>query len=332
MPRVRIRVRRQPGQPQAAPAAPPQIPPDETGGPGRSGVGTLIAGGLTGLLALSPRARTVAKTGLGGLSALRKQLMLSGFALPKSVLGGIGATAERAIETGSTKPIRELFKTQTLRDIGTAYKTGGYVAPTPGTASRIPSPGKLMGSVDEAMQKVLIRAGASPEEARSALLQAPLPRRVAEALENPVAQHIQPFRRTPINQFLEGFSKVGEAIRPRGAQAPLPGLSPAKRTRLALALYGGTGAAHGAATADTDVPVSIPLGVAASARYGLPYGLAAMLGRAAAGGRIPGSGIAPSLLPMSEFGVESALSPEANLRLIDQPPALRALRRILYGE
>lgn len=330
MPKAKARVKRA-GPAQARPVAPPQAKPAESGGPG---VGTVIAGGLAALLAASPKARGVAKAGLSGLSSLRKQLMLSGWALPKSILGGAGATVERSIETGSTSPLRELFKVQTLKDVGSAYKTGGSIAPTPGTASRIPSPGKLMGAVDEAMQKVLIRSGAPAEEARAALLQAPLPPRIGKALENPVAQHIHPFRRTPLNQWIEGFTKIGDAFTPKDVQQalPIPGISQAKKSKLALALYGGAGAAHGAATADTDVPVSLPFGVAGAARYGLPYGLAAMVGRAAAGGRVPGSGLAASLLPVSEYGVESALSPEANINLVNNPPALRALRRILTGE
>lgn len=276
---------------------------------------TLAVGGLTALLGLSPKARAIAGGGLKLANSLRQQLMLSGFALPKSLLGNVGAAVEASLERGTTNPLRQLFSGETLKDVGRAWKAGGEVGPTPGVLSKIPSPGKAMGSADVATRNALQRAGLSEEEAASAVLQSPIEGRLGQVLESPVARFVHPFRRTPFNQFIEGWGKVKN-----WRQAPKT-----------MATYTGAGAIHGAATADEDYPLSVPLAIAGSARYGLPYGLAAAAGRAAMGART-GGGIAGSVLPVSEYGVEEATSPEGITKPFIEPAALRALRRIIYGE
>lgn len=267
------------------------------------GGGALLAGGL---LARNP------KGVLSGLNSLRQQLMLSGYALPKSILGGGGAVLEKSIEGRTLEPLKQLFKTQTLKDVGAAWKSGGMVGPTPGAASRIPSPGKAMGSIDEAMKNVLTRAGSTPEEARSALLQAPLEGRLGEVLESGVAKVVHPFRRTPFNAWLEGWDKIKNA----------------QQNKAALGIYGGAGAIHGAATAEEDYPVSIPLAIAASARYGLPYGLAAAAARGLAGGQ-GGGGIAGNILPVSEYGVTQAVTPGGLVKPFLRPAIVTPLEDLL---
>ena len=263
----------------------------------------VVAGGLA--------ARHPVRT-LRGLNSLRQQLMLSGFALPKSMLGNAGATIEASLERGTMSPLKQLFSRQTIKDARTAWKAGGEVGPTPGSASRIPSPGKAMGSLDVATRKALERAGLSSREAQSAVLQAPLEGRLGEVLESPVAKVVHPFRRTPFNQFLEGYGKIKNW----------------RQNPKTMGLYTGTGAVHGAATAEEDYPLSVPLAIAGSARYGLPYGLAAAVGRSLAGART-GGGIAGSVLPVSEYGVEEATSPEGLIKPFTEPAALRALQRLL---
>jgi hypothetical protein len=259
-----------------------------------------------GMLARNPKAA------IKGLNSLRLQLMLSGYALPKSILGGVGATVEKGLETKSLEPLRQLFSMQTLRDIGSGWKTGGQVGPTPGAASSIPSPGKAMGAIDQAMRNVLQRAGSSADEAQSALLQAPLEGRLGSVLESPLASVVHPFRRTPFNAWLEGWDKVKNVRQAPGT----------------MAAYVGAGAAHGAATADDDYPTSIPFAIAGSARYGLPYGLAAAAGRAVAGGK-GGGGIAGNVLPVSEYGVTQAMTPTGIIKPFLKPGFVKPLEDLL---
>lgn len=261
---------------------------EEENGPGL-GTAVGVGGALAALLALSPKTRGIAGSVLKGANALRQQLMLSGYALPKSVMGGVGAVGERALETGSLTPIRQLFKMQTLKDVGTAYRNNASIGPTPGVLSSVPNPGKIMGAFDDAFSRVLQRSGASPVEAKSAMLQTPLGK-LGTALESDVARAIHPFRRTPVNAFIEGYEKL------KGGHPKT------------LAAYLGAGAVHGAATADDDLPVSIPLAIAASARYGVPYGLGSLVGRGLTGANVTGTGVASSMVPFSEYGTEQATS------------------------
>lgn len=278
------------------------------------GLGALTAGGaaLGAVLARKPQlaksllGRTIKSANVG-----RQQSLLAGMALPKSILGGTGAVIERSIETGSLDPIKQLLKPQTLQDIKTAWKTGQAVGPAgTHTASKWAVPGRAIGAVDTAVQGVLQRSGASVKDAENALLQSPLPRQF-RVLENPVAQYAHPFRRTPFNQWFTGYEKFQKAY--EGDKAAQKG----------LALYGAAGAAHGAATADERYPTSIPFGVAASARYGVPYGLAALVGRKYLGGAKTGGSIGDQINPVGAYGVEQGvLDP---LRPITKPSILKWL-------
>ncbi len=286
------------------------------------GIGTAIAGGAAavglGALLKNP---ALAKTLLGKASAARQQMMLSGLALPKSLLGNVGATVEASIEGKTLKPIKELFSRQTLKDAKQAYKLN---AGLPGAGAGAPHqmtlpgpvPGRLMGAMDEATQKALLRSGASREEAMSAVLQSPLEGRLAKALDSPMSRYLIPFRRTPFNQFFEGLER-------------LPGGRSGSNT--AKAVYMGAGAAHGAATADDNTPISIPLATAAASRYGLPYALSAIAARNLAGGQ-GGGDIASTVLPVGEYGFESAATPSGMLRPFTRPAALTALEKILGGQ
>ncbi len=299
--------------------------------PGKAAAGVVGLGGLAYLGSKMKNAPGVLGT-IGkvasGANAVRQQLMLSGLALPKSVLGNVGATAEAAVERGSMEPLKQLFSKQTLSDVIDAWKRGGVASGTPGIDQGIEggnavtkllskfAPGRAMGAMDEATQGALRRSGLEAAEAEAAVLQRPLTPNIAEAFDNPAAKYLQPFRRTPINQVLEGGKKLTRLNR---------GEMNAGEKR-ALMLQMGGGAVHGAATADDDAPVSLPLGIAAASRGGLPYGLAAMVARMGVGGEIPGSGIAGSLLPASEWGLESSITdPTKPFR---KPAALTALEKL----
>ena len=290
-------------------------PPEPTSDKG-SGVGTTaaIGAGLLGIGALAARnpalARSAGGKALKALNVGRQQLMLSGYALPKSMVGGAGAAVERAVETKSLRPLKEFFSPQTARDAVTAFKTSTRIGPagTP-TSSKYAIPGRAIGAFDTATHNALQRSGASADEATEALLQKPLGPGFA-VLENPVAQYAHPFRRTPFNQWFEGYGKFQRAYEGD------------KTAQRGLALYGGAGAAHGAATADERFPVSVPFGVAGAARYGVPYGLGALLGRSLAGSKT-GGGIADQINPVGAYGVEQGfLDP---LRPVEKPSFLRWL-------
>lgn len=290
-------------------------PPKDSG----IGAGGVLAAGGAALAALLLKKPGLAKTIASKANAARQQVMLSGLALPKSILGNVGSGVEAAIETRSMKPLQELFSMQTARDAVAAFKSNTGLPGAAANAPKLdtlpgPMPGRFMGALDEATQKAHVRAGKTVEEAQSAALQAPLQGDLAKALDSPLARYLIPFRRTPFNQFTEGLKRL-----PGGSEG----------TNAAKAVYMGAGAAHGAATADDKMPVSLPLATAAASRYGLPYAAAAVLGRSLAGGNNNTSGIAGSMLPVSEYGMTSSIvDPTKPFR---QPAALTAWDK-LFGD
>lgn len=241
-------------------------------------------------------------------SALRQQAMLSGFAPLKSLLGNVGGTVINAAERRTMAPIKELFSKQTAQDIVAAYrnKTGH---PSYGTNLPGPTPGRIMGALDTASQNALVRSGLPRDEAARIMMQAPLEGKLADVLESPAGRFLIPFRRTPFNQFFEGY----EVLK-----------NPAQH-KAVLGAMTGAGAIHGAATADERYPTSIGLATAGAAKYGVPYALAALAGRTLAGGR-SSSGIAAQTLPVSEYGIESSISDP--LQPFQDPAILRALRSL----
>lgn len=264
----------------------------------------LGAAGLIGLGLASRRPGFIGKAA-SKLGALRQQLMLSGLAVPKSILGNIGGATVASAERGTMEPLRQLFSRQMLRDIKGAWRDiPATVDPAYGTTLAGPTPGRAMGAIDTATRKAMQRAGLTEEEAAREILQAPLTGRLASTLDSPAARYFVPFRRTPFNQFLEGFDTL-KGTHPR-----------------VLAGATGAGAIHGAATADEKYPVSLGLGTAAAARYGLPYALGALVGRKLAGARTS-AGIAGSVLPVSEYGITSSV--EAPLQPFAEPALLRLL-------
>lgn len=278
--------------------------------------GALLGGGaaLAGvaLLARSGRLPQAIKTGLEYANALRQQAMLSGFAPLKSFAGNLGAGIAASAERRSTAPLRELLSMQTVNDAKAAYRAGANFAPTAASVSLPgPTPGRIMGAVDEATQAALRRAGLTADEAERAVFQSRLGKNYgplgARFENNPVADYIFPFRRTPLNQFAEGLETLK-------AKDPL-----------VLGAYTAAGAAHGAATSDEQYPVSLPFGVALSAKYGLPYGLAAIAGRTLAGGKGSGN-VAGSVLPVSEYGLTQSI--EEPLAPFTEPAALGALKKL----
>lgn len=275
--------------------------------------------GIAGVALLTRKSPASIRKALEYANAARQQLMLSGFALPKSLLGNVGAAGAYAAETRSLKPLKEMLSMRTLQEAKQAYKTGRSVGPVaggvPGATLPGPVPGRVMGAFDVAARGALQRAGMTAKQAEAAVFQAPLEGKLGQALESAPARYLVPFRRTPFNQFIEGFDTL------RKAEAGGAGAN-----RGVLAGYMGAGALHGGATADDRAPLTVPLGIAASAKYGLPYGLGALAGRILAGGRITGENVTSSILPVSGYGITEAL--EDPLSPFTEPSALRALQQL----
>lgn len=282
-------------------------------------MGTALLGGaaLVGgaLLARNP---SLLGRGAHALNSIRQQLMLSGMAIPKAVLGNIGGAAVASADRRSLAPLREFLSTRTLKDVVRQYRAGapGHVRAATATGKAIHGPGRVLGAIDEAAQAAFGRAGVSPEDAARLTFQTPLGQRFGsfgEALDSPAARYILPFRRTPFNVFYEGLETVKPQNLKTGVQRAMLGTAAA------------AGAAHGGATADERFPMSLGLGAALSNRYALPYLLAASGGRALAGGRDP-EGLAAEALPVSEYGLASGVTDP--LRAFTQPAYLRVLRRL----
>jgi hypothetical protein len=275
--------------------------PEATSGSSWPSAGSAILGGaaLAGaaLLAHNPKAPEAVSKALEYANAARQQSMLSGWALLKSLLGNIGAAGARSAETRSLTPLKEMLSMQTLQDAKTAFKVGGSTSEAAKgvTIPFLSTPGRVMGAFDEAAQKALVRSGMTSNEAAHAVFQTPLGENfgnLGKSFEdNPVASYLIPFRRTPFNQFAEGWKTM------TGAERDLP----------VLAGYTGAGAAHGYATSDDKYPVSIPLAVAGAAKYGVPYALGATAGRLLAGKKDSGN-TTSGLTPVSEFGLTQSMS------------------------
>lgn len=303
--------------PFAAYARSPEATSDAPGwgtlGAGVAGTAALAAGGYYAY----KHPETVVGKALSWANAARQQLMLSGLALPKSILGNVGAVTAKSAEEGSLTPLREFFSPETWRDVKTAYRASSEVGPSmgkiPGVNIPGPMPGRIMGALDTATQGALKRAGSTPYEAEAELFQTPLggrstgyglPEDVAkgmpydrrlgdlgQTLDSPTAKYVFPFRRTPYNQFLEGLRTLKPGFEYSGVRNA----------------YMAAGAVHGAATSDEQYPMTLPLATAAAAKYGVPYAGAAIVGRALAGGQGNG-GAAGSVLPASEYGLEQSLT------------------------
>jgi hypothetical protein len=299
-------------------------PSTESGGGSALGLGL----GAAALAALGYAAHVnpgvlgkIAKTA----GAVRMQEMLSGLAPIKSLLGNAGAALTESIEGGTMAPIKEVFSGKTLADAKAAWDRGTAAG---GTTLKVfghelPTPGRFMGALDDATQNALVRSGLSTEKAQRAVLQTPLGvnyGKFGTALDNPIMDYEMPFRRTPFNQLYEGGAAMTRAAK-GGAEA--------SGARRALAVYGTAGAVHGAATSDDKAPLSIPLAIAASGRYGLPYGLAAIAGRALGGGTGSGN-IAGNVLPVSEYGITQGI--QDPLRPYVNPAMFGALEKVFGGK
>lgn len=263
----------------------------------------------------------------------RRASMLSGLALPKSIMGAVGGAAGASIERGSLAPLKEMLSMETLRDAGKIWKAGpSYEMAGPANLetglSTVPGlkwlhPGRAMGAFDTAAQNAFVRAGFTPEEAATEMLQAPLGKNpLMDSLKhNPVADFLIPFRRTPMNQFSEGFRSVQPSNLGTWGQ----------RARLGTTI--GAGALMGAEAED---PKSIALGTALAGRQGLPFAAAAGITRAlTSGSKTKGAEAMQGLSPVSDYSLsQGVLGPvmDPTKTVIPAPAAIGAfdyIRKLL---
>ncbi len=253
------------------------------------------------------------KIGKGAMD-LRQISMLSGLAPLKSLLGNVGGSAMESISRGSMAPIREMLSSQTAREAIDAFKAGSHYADTAnpgGIMEKLNLPGRVMGALDTAAQGAYKRAGMSGAEAAAANLQAPLPETFSKALDSPAGRYFVPFRRTPFNQFAEGFSTMKPSnLETMGQKAAL-----------------GTSLASGYATgAEVDDPKSIALGTAAMGRYGLPFAGAAAAGRyMSTGSKRKAADVTQGLSPVSDYSLSQGVLGPLTGDIMPKPAAIPAI-------
>ena len=277
-----------------------------------------ITAGVAGAAALATRNPAMLKTAARGLQDLRIMSMLSGLAVPKSILGNVGAATFSSIERGSMAPLKQFFSPQTAREAVQAFKSGAQsgVIPEGGTAISRANPfGRVMGALDQATRSALVRGGLSAEDAAREVLQAPLGKnRFTQALSSPVGQYLVPFQRTPFNALIEGL----ESVRPENLQT--------LGQRAALGTSVASGAATGAASED---PKTIALGTAFAGRRGLPFAASAALTQLLRGKtKRQASEVLQGISPVSDYSLsQGLLAPVADPRqaLLPKPAAIPAL-------
>jgi hypothetical protein len=314
----------------------PETPTAEGDDASSWGLPAAVTAGAVGAGALAMRnpqaAVKLAKTAARHVNDVRIGSMLSGLALPKSMLGNLGAATYAGIERGSLAPLKSLLSMQTVRDAAKSFKAGSGSANlgAPATAIARYNPiTRAMGALDDATQAALVRSGvmhdadevqgmlakgvplptamrtsASRAAARETL-QAPLDPGMQKAMSGPVAQYMVPFRRTPFNQFTEGLQTLNPETKGQVA---------------ALATSLTTGGATGY-TADD--PKTIALGAAASGRYGLPFTMSAAVGRYLKTGNMRKAADAmQGVSPVSDYSLQGAvLEP---MKVIPKPAAVGA--------
>lgn len=228
-----------------------------------------------------------------GIEQARMTSMLSGLAVPKSLLGNVGAHLTAALENRSLAPIRALGDVGSIaQDLKTGWQ-GGHNPTMLAGFGKMNVPGRIMGAADYAATKSLQRAGLTEDAAKEILLTNENPISGWKAMQNPLARYVWPFRTTPINQFAQGLTRWQKH----------PGL------------WGGAIAGGAAAGSVTDDPETLAL---ISSLAG-PYALPVLAGASMTGGARALQGISP----VPEWSiVRSFTEPQASFT---ESPGLRWL-------
>jgi len=186
----------------------------------------------------------------------RMTAMLSGLAIPKSMLGNVGAHAFASMERKSMKPLQELMNTgENWKNLKAGWKAGA-VTPDANDLGfgKFNIPGRVMGAFDEMSTKSLQRAGMTEKEAKEILLTSPTTFGKSLGLQTPLGKLLVPFQKTPANTMKQGFER---AWKHKGIGAGAIGAGAAMGTQ-------------------TDDPKKIALASALMGPYALPFLLGAL--------------------------------------------------------
>jgi hypothetical protein len=284
-------------------------------------------GALGGVVASNPAAT------LKRFNELRAIGMLSGGALPKSVLGNIGAHLNAAGEMGSIAPIKEMLRLpENAKVAGRAFmaqtKPGGSM--TSGAQveglGKLNLPGRIMGALDDASAQSLERAGVPTDRARQLQLMEQNPAGAGGAalqrsFDTRLGRFLVPFQRVPLNQWAQGVEAL-DGMLPRGNRPP--SVHTSARGRLATTAAIGGGLVAG----DDEKPnlLKLSLLAALAGSRGMPFAAGAGAALAARHGMRPAMGL------LSRVGMglpEGALTDIYNpTRAIDKPALLRFIQQI----
>lgn len=276
-------------------------------------IGTALLGG--GLLAggLALRNPMMRQKAFDILQGARHFGALSGLAVPKSIVGNVGAPFVAAAERKSLEPIKQFFSGRTAKDwlreirdpeVGIAQlEPGGY---------RMWNPfGRMMSAGDVATRKALVRAGTTDSEAARYTLQTNLGELglhgdVLKALESKPAKYGILYRRTPMNVLTHGANNIAER----------PGLS---------AISAGVGAVQGSEGGAASDPLAIAMTAPAAGVYSLPYLGGAALGKfLGTGSKLDAARVSRGLSPIPE-DMSSFIDPVGPMA---KPAAFSALQRL----
>lgn len=180
-------------------------------------VGGAVALGLTGA-GLVAGGRALARNPLAPLelsTKLRSQGYLTGLAIPKNIVGGVGAVRRAAIEQATVRPIREMLRPI---EMGRSFVRGVRDPIDIGIAgnprlSRFAVPARFISGIDQAFLDVLGRAGSSPAEANRLLLRRSLTDvgmtpQMAAIAQHPITRAGWIYQRTPLNTARAGGEEL----------------------------------------------------------------------------------------------------------------------------
>jgi hypothetical protein len=142
-----------------------------------------------------------------GANQLRMTSMLSGLALPKSLIGNLGAHFTAALEHRTIEPLKVLTQVKNIgRDLKRGWKGGQNPAQT-GGVGRFNLPGRAMGAADYAAVESLKRAGISETDAREIMLTNANTLTNWKPLNTRLGKVLVPFRTIASNQFEQGLTR-----------------------------------------------------------------------------------------------------------------------------
>jgi hypothetical protein len=161
-----------------------------------------ILGDEKGQLALSTAdLKKLARKSFDVANQVRMTSMLSGLALPKSVIGNVGSHLIAALEHRTLAPFKVLTNVRAIaRDLKTGWVHNVNPALT-GGVGRFNYFGRAMGAGDYAATESLVRAGIGRADAREILLTNPNAISKWPPFKSRAGQFFVPFRTIPFNQF-----------------------------------------------------------------------------------------------------------------------------------